>query len=140
VEADRPQIGFTNRTIRPWWRSSAEVALSGHTAPSRIRRQRVAAARSAAAYRPEVVFKLSTPVLVIDDADAILHCIEWMAPGFEIVQSHFPVQVRRGYPLHLVCTVRWSGAPVAITDESCGHRRRVANVHADVTTRQRRDR
>ena len=39
---------------------------------------------------PEVVFKLKAPVPVTDDARAILASVEWIAPGFEIVQSHFP--------------------------------------------------
>jgi 2-oxo-3-hexenedioate decarboxylase len=39
---------------------------------------------------PEVVFKLAAPVPPTDDPRAILSAVEWVAPGFEIVQSHFP--------------------------------------------------
>ena len=39
---------------------------------------------------PEVVFGLSAPVPVDGDARAVLACVDWIAPGFEIVQSHFP--------------------------------------------------
>jgi 2-oxo-3-hexenedioate decarboxylase len=39
---------------------------------------------------PEVVFGINAPVPVTDDPSAVLACVEWIAPGFEIVQSHFP--------------------------------------------------
>src|SRR5258707_12958401 len=39
---------------------------------------------------PEGVFKLKAPVPVTDDPLAVLACTEWIAPGFEILQSHFP--------------------------------------------------
>jgi 2-keto-4-pentenoate hydratase len=39
---------------------------------------------------PEVVFKLKAPVTAANDALAVLDSTEWIAPGFEIVQSHFP--------------------------------------------------
>ena len=39
---------------------------------------------------PEVVFKLKTPLPLTDDPEALLAATEWLAPGFEIVQSHFP--------------------------------------------------
>jgi 2-keto-4-pentenoate hydratase len=38
---------------------------------------------------PEVVFKLKAPV-TDDTPEALARAIEWIAPGFEIVQSHFP--------------------------------------------------
>jgi 2-oxo-3-hexenedioate decarboxylase len=88
------KIGFTNSTIwerygvdRPMWAhiwthsvqfasdGRAKIALHGFVQP-RI--------------EPEVVFKLKAPVPVTDDALAVLAAIEWIAPGFEIVQSHFP--------------------------------------------------
>jgi 2-keto-4-pentenoate hydratase len=88
------KIGFTNRTIweryhvdRPMWAhiwshtvhradyGHAALALSGLVQP-RI--------------EPEVVFGLRGPVPVAGDARAILDAVEWIAPGFEIVQSHFP--------------------------------------------------
>ena len=39
---------------------------------------------------PEVVFKLNAPVPLTNDPLVVLACTEWIAPGFEIVQSHFP--------------------------------------------------
>ncbi len=54
-----------------------------------------------------------------DDAAAILRCVEWIAPGFEIVQSHFPdwkftaADCTAAFGLHGALVV---GAPVAITE------------------------
>jgi 2-oxo-3-hexenedioate decarboxylase len=39
---------------------------------------------------PEVVFGLSRAVPLTDDPVEVLACVDWFAPGFEIVQSHFP--------------------------------------------------
>jgi len=39
---------------------------------------------------PEVVFGLDAQVPLTDDPLAVLACVDWIAPGFEIVQSHFP--------------------------------------------------
>src|SRR5262249_12043317 len=39
---------------------------------------------------PEVVFGLRAPVPLTGDPLAVLACVDWFAPGFEIVQSHFP--------------------------------------------------
>ena len=88
------KIGFTNRTIwarygvyQPMWAhvwthtvhfataGTVTLELKGFAQP-RI--------------EPEVVFKLAAAVPVTDDPLAVLACVEWMAPGFEIVQSHFP--------------------------------------------------
>jgi len=88
------KIGFTNRTIWPrygvyqpmWahaWTHTVQYAPSGRATQSlaRLVQPRI---------EPEVVFRLATPVPATDDVEAILACIEWIAPGFEIVQSHFP--------------------------------------------------
>jgi 2-oxo-3-hexenedioate decarboxylase len=88
------KIGFTNRTIwarygvyQPmWahaWAHTVQFAPSGHASQS-------LAGLVQPRIEPEVVFKLSAPVPVIDDAATILDCVDWIAPGFEIVQSHFP--------------------------------------------------
>jgi len=88
------KIGFTNRTIWPrygvyqpmWahvWTNTvqwthgvrASLALSGFVQP-RI--------------EPEVVFGLRGSVPVAGSAREILESVDWVAPGFEIVQSHFP--------------------------------------------------
>jgi len=70
---------------------------------------------------PEVVFKLRTPPPATDDVPAILECIEWIAPGFEIVQSHFPdwkftaADCTAAFGLHGALVV---GAPVALTPDN----------------------
>ncbi len=88
------KIGFTNRTIwprygvyRPMWASMwahtvthaaagrARLALGGFVQP-RI--------------EPEVVFRLKAPPPLADDPRAMLDAVEWVAAGFEIVQSLFP--------------------------------------------------
>ena len=86
------KIGFTNRTIWPrygvyqpmWahvWNRTVHFAADGKaTLPlNGLVQPRI---------EPEVVFKLKGPVPLTDDAAAVLACVEWMAPGFEIVQSH----------------------------------------------------
>ena len=87
------KIGFTNRTIwdrygvyAPIWgtvwnttlsfcEGEGELALAGTCQP-RI--------------EPECVFGLKATPPARASLDALLACIEWMAPGFEIVQSHMP--------------------------------------------------
>ena len=39
---------------------------------------------------PEVVFGLAGPVPASDDPERVLASVAWIAPGFEIVQSHYP--------------------------------------------------
>ena len=117
------KIGFTNRTIWPrygvyqpmwahvWTRTvhfardgKASLPLQGFVQP-RI--------------EPEMVFKLKAPVPLTDDPAAVLASVEWMAPGFEIVQSHFPdwkfaaADCAAAFGLHGALVV---GAPVAVTD------------------------
>jgi 2-oxo-3-hexenedioate decarboxylase len=88
------KVGFTNTTIwerygvsGPMWAEiwdrtvrfadggSESVALASFVQP-RI--------------EPEIVFGLLGPPPLTDDADDLLSSVEWMAPGFEIVQCHFP--------------------------------------------------
>lgn len=88
------KIGFTNRTIwdrygvnapmwAPVWDRTLTTAPGGEATVglSTFVQPRI---------EPEVVFKLRDRVPLSDDPDAILKAVEWMAPGFEIVQSHFP--------------------------------------------------
>lgn len=88
------KIGFTNRTIWPrygvyrpmWahvWRETVTAAPKAHATLSL---DRAAEPR----IEPEVVFGISGPVPATDDACEVLRAVRWMAPGFEIVQSHFP--------------------------------------------------
>jgi 2-oxo-3-hexenedioate decarboxylase len=68
---------------------------------------------------PEVVFKLNAPVPITDDPNAVLKCTEWIAPGFEIVQSHFPdwkftaADCTAAFGLHGALVV---GAPLMVTE------------------------
>ncbi len=117
------KIGFTNRTIWPrygvyqpmWahlWTHSVQWADHGRSS---------IALRSFVQPRiePEVVFKLKAPVPLTDDPTALLAAAEWIAPGFEIVQSHFPdwkfaaPDCTADCGLHAALIV---GTPVAITD------------------------
>jgi 2-oxo-3-hexenedioate decarboxylase len=117
------KIGFTNRTIWPrygvfqpmWahvWAHTVRFAPGGSgTLPLRgLVQPRI---------EPEVVFKLSSPVPVTDDAARVLDCVEWIAPGFEVVQSHFPdwkftaADCTAAFGLHGALLV---GTPVALTD------------------------
>ena len=70
---------------------------------------------------PEVVFKLKSPLPVTDDALAALDSVEWIAPGFEIVQSHFPnwkfaaADCTAAFGLHGALVI---GTPLAVTDRN----------------------
>jgi 2-oxo-3-hexenedioate decarboxylase len=88
------KIGFTNRTIWPrygvyqpmWarmWTHTVHSAKDGH---AQLPLDGFVQPR----IEPEVVFKLAAPVVVGADARAVLDATEWIAAGFEIVQSHFP--------------------------------------------------
>jgi len=88
------KIGFTNSTIwsrygvyQPmWahiWSHSMHFAKDGHATLDLkpFVQPRI---------EPEVVFRLRAPLPPTSDPIEILRCVEWVAPGFEIVQSHFP--------------------------------------------------
>jgi 2-oxo-3-hexenedioate decarboxylase len=97
ARGERPigrKIGFTNRTIwseygvyAPIWGyvydrtvqdltpEGLDVSLSGLAEP-RI--------------EPEIVFGLAAPPAPGMDEQALIRCIDWIAHGFEIVQSIFP--------------------------------------------------
>lgn len=88
------KIGFTNRTLWPrygvfqpmWahvWDATCTDAPAAHATVS-------LAGMVEPRLEPEVVFGLAGPVPPTDDPEAILGAVAWMAPGFEIVQSHFP--------------------------------------------------
>src|SRR5947207_6916275 len=115
------KIGFTNRTIWPRygvyqpmgarvWSHTVQYATSGRaTLPlAGFVQPRI---------EPEVVFKLAAPIAAGADARAVLGAIEWIAAGFEIVQSHFPnwkfaaADCTAAFGLHAALTV---GVPYAI--------------------------
>ncbi len=119
------KIGFTNRTIwarygvdRPmWahiWTHSVHFAKNGHAT---LARKEFVQPR----IEPEVVFKLKAPVPVTNNALAVLTCVEWIAPGFEIVQSHFPdwkftaADCTAAFGLHGALVV---GTPIVLTSRN----------------------
>ena len=88
------KIGFTNRTI--WARYGVDRPMWAHIWSHSVHFAKDGRATLAhkdfvqPRIEPEVVFKLKSPVPVTDDVLAVLACVEWIAPGFEIVQCHFP--------------------------------------------------
>ncbi|MEO5701863.1 MAG: hydratase [Casimicrobiaceae bacterium] len=116
------KIGFTNTTIWPrygvyqpmWahiWQHTvhrapdgrATLSLQGFVQP-RI--------------EPEVVFGIGGAIEPGDDPAAMLQGVTWIAPGFEIVQSHFPdwkftaADCTAAFGLHGALVI---GKPVALT-------------------------
>jgi 2-oxo-3-hexenedioate decarboxylase len=88
------KIGFTNRTI--WSRYGVYQPMAARIWSHTVQHAQGGAAKQALAgfvqprIEPEVVFKLMAPVAAGADARAVLAATEWIAAGFEIVQSHFP--------------------------------------------------
>jgi len=88
------KIGFTNRDMwpvygvyEPIWAyvyDTTVVRLSGPRAACRL--ARFAEPR----IEPEIVLHFRSAPPVTDDPVALLACIDWIAHGIEIVQSHFP--------------------------------------------------
>ncbi len=88
------KIGFTNRTI--WPEYDVYAPIWGHvydttvTSFADIGNRLSIASLSEPRIEPEIVFGFrSAPVPGMDER-ALLGCIEWIAHGFEIVQSIFP--------------------------------------------------
>jgi len=128
VQGWRPigrKIGFTNTTIWPrygvyqpiWahvWEHSVHWAKSGHAtlALAPFVQPRI---------EPEVVFRLRTALAPTSDPLAVLRAVDWIAPGFEVVQSHFPdwkfaaADCTAAFGLHGALVV---GAAVPITDRN----------------------
>jgi len=119
------KIGFTNRTIwsrygvwEPiWahmWAHTVHIALDGK---ARLDLAQFVQPR----IEPEVVFRLKAPVPPTDDPFLAFTCVEWIAPGFEIVQSHFPdwkfaaPDCVAAFGLHGALIV---GSPVLVTDQN----------------------
>ena len=121
------KIGFTNTTIWPrygvyqpmWahiWTHSTHYAKGGRATfgLKPFVQPRI---------EPEVVFRLRTAVPPTNDPLAILRCVEWVAPGFEIVQCHFPdwkfkaPDCTAAFGLHGALIV---GTPIPVTDRNRG--------------------
>jgi len=116
------KIGFTNTTIWPrygvyqpmWahvWAHTVHYATDGHATLSL---QSLVQPR----IEPEVVFGLRGPLPLTEDPSAVLARVQWVAPAFEIVQSHFPdwkfkaPDCTAAFALHGALAV---GTPVAVT-------------------------
>jgi len=88
------KIGFTNRTL--WARYTIDRPLVASVWDQTLILTGSGEATVALApfcqprIEPEVVFRLRSPVPVTDDPARVLECVEWVAAGFEIVQSHYP--------------------------------------------------
>jgi 2-oxo-3-hexenedioate decarboxylase len=119
------KIGFTNRGL--WERYTVDRPMWAHVWANTV--HRADAGRAELALRglvqpriePEVVFGLHAAVPPSDDAEEILRTVAWIAPGFEIVQSHYPgwkftaADCTAAFGLHGALIV---GAPLAVTDEN----------------------
>jgi 2-oxo-3-hexenedioate decarboxylase len=87
------KIGFTNRGI--WAEYNVSAPIWGYMYDKTVHELRGTSAFSLAHFtepriEPEIVFALkAAPSMGMDDA-ALGSCIEWIAPGFEVVQSIFP--------------------------------------------------
>lgn len=84
------KIGFTNRNIWPlynivqpiWGDVTGDSLLDGGAVPvARYAEPRL---------EPEIVLSLSRTPAPDMDEDALAACIDWVAPGFEVVQSIYP--------------------------------------------------
>ncbi len=88
------KIGFTNRTI--WARYGVYLPMWAHVWDTTVHQAPDGRATLSLApfvqprIEPEVVFGLSGPLSPAADAQGAMNSVEWIAPGFEIVQSHFP--------------------------------------------------
>ncbi len=119
------KIGFTNTTLWPrygvyqpmWahvWTSTVKYAQDGHAS---LALQSLVQPR----IEPEVVFGLRSAVPPTDDPLQVLACVDWLAPGFEIVQSHFPEWKFKAPDCTADCGLHGAlvvGTPVAVTAES----------------------
>jgi 2-oxo-3-hexenedioate decarboxylase len=119
------KIGFTNRTI--WPRYGVYLPMWAHVWAHTVHRTSTNRATLSLApfvqprIEPEVVFGLKAPVPAGGDARAVLACVDWIAPGFEIVQSHFPdwkfaaADCTAAFGLHGALVV---GAPIPVTERN----------------------
>lgn len=84
------KIGFTNRRV--WAHAPAWGYIYDSTVHDLIKIDETFPLAGLAEPRiePEVVFQLAVAPAPDLDESGLLACIEWVAPGFEIVQSIFP--------------------------------------------------
>lgn len=97
ARGERPagfKIGFTNRTIwqrygvyAPIWGTVWDTSLTVADAPSG---EIGIAGCCQPRLEPEVVFGIATAPPAGATLEQLFCCLDWLAPGFEIVQSHCP--------------------------------------------------
>lgn len=87
------KVGFTNRTIwprynvfAPIWGNVWDTTLSFCDGDGALSLARTCQPR----LEPEVVFGMKATPLADTTLDGLFNAIDWVAPGFEIVQSHLP--------------------------------------------------
>ena len=136
------KIGFTNRTLWPrydvwqpmWapvWDRTLHLASEG---AAQLDLEPLVQPR----IETEVVFGLRADLPATDDAQVVLEHTEWIAAGFEIVQSHFAgwrfaaADCTAAFGLHGALVV---GRPLMLTDTERG-RLLTALTDADVTVRR----
>jgi len=119
------KIGFTNTTI--WPRYGVYQPMWAHVWAHTV--QHAPAGRATLSLRalvqpriePEVVFGLNRAVPLTDDPVEVLACVDWFAPGFEIVQSHFPDWKFKAPDCTADCGLHGAlavGTPVPVTAEN----------------------
>jgi 2-keto-4-pentenoate hydratase len=130
------KIGFTNRTV--WAEYQASGPIWGHVYDSTVLRAPTGEVTLAVGHllqpriEPEIQLHFArTPPLTRDEG-AILDCIDWIAQGFEVVQSPFPdwrfrvVDTIAASALHGALVV---GRPVAVSEiEDCAAKLRSFTV------------
>jgi len=87
------KIGFTNRTI--WAQYNVYAPIWGYVYDTTVHELRSTASLQLDAFaepliEPEIVFGLARAPSPDMDEGALITCIDWIAHGFEIVQSIFP--------------------------------------------------
>lgn len=87
------KIGFTNRTI--WERYGVYAPIWGTVWDTTLRfcegtGELELAGTSEPRLEPEAVFGIRATPPAQATLDQLFACVEWVAPGFEIVQSHMP--------------------------------------------------
>ena len=124
------KIGFTNRTIwqqyrvsAPMWGDMYDTTVRDVSAGSAFALGTIPEPR----IEPEIVFGLSRAPAPGMDERGLLGCIEWVAHGFEIVQSIFP-----HWTFTLADTIVASGLHGALL---IGPRHHAGSSAADGTTR-----
>jgi 2-keto-4-pentenoate hydratase len=97
ARGERPagyKIGFTNRTI--WQRYQVFAPIWGCVWDTTLQRADDAGARLAIGglceprLEPEVVFGIAATPPPAPTLQQLFDCVDWLAPGFEVVQTHCP--------------------------------------------------